>query len=177
MRVTSFIPELVHNGCSIVSGGALGIDGLAHRATLEAQGVTVAVLGSGLLKPYPAAHKTLFKKIIECRGALVSCFPLLTEPKPALFPARNRIIAGLSRGCLVVQAGIPSGALITAQYAVDEGREVFAVPGSLDNPLSVGCHRLISQGATLVTSASDILASFGIMPEPSAKKQAETSTL
>ena len=166
LLVNSFIPELVHNGWSIVSGGALGIDGLAHGATLGAGGTTIAVLGSGLLKPYPAAHKGLFKKIIEQGGALVSSFPLRMEAKPGLFPARNRIIAGLSRGCLVMQARIPSGALITAQCAVDEGREVFAVPGSVDNPLSAGCHRLISQGATLVTAASDILESFGIMPKP-----------
>lgn len=162
--IHSFVPEIVSKGYCVVSGGALGLDGMAHRATIESGGTTVAVLGSGLLKPYPKAHKELFKKLVEHGGALVSAFPLMMEPLPEFFPARNRIIAGLSHGCLVVQAGIPSGALITAQYALNEGREVFAVPGAIDNPVSVGCHKLLSQGATLATCAADIFSGLGALP-------------
>ncbi len=158
--VSMLVCDLVKNGWVIVSGGAVGIDGMAHQATIDADGTTIAVLGSGLLRPYPKVHKNLFTKIIESGGALVSPFPLTMEALPGMFPARNRIIAGLSRGCVVIQAAIPSGALITAQYALNEGREVFAVPGTINNPLSAGCHKLISEGATLVGSAADILDAF-----------------
>ena len=159
--VKTFVPEMVKQGWAIVSGGALGIDTAAHQAALDAGGITIAVIGSGLLRAYPPQNADLFKKIIDSGGTLVSPFPLLMEALPGNFPARNRIIAGLARGCLVVQAAAKSGALITAQYALNEGRDVFAVPGAIDNPLSAGCHSLISQGATIATSAADVLIAFG----------------
>lgn len=159
--VQKLVPELVHNGWGIVSGGALGIDTIAHKETLAAGGITIAVLGSGLLRPYPHGNKELFRKIIEQGGAVISPFPLLMEPLAGNFPARNRVIAGMSRGCIVAQAADPSGALITAQFALNEGRDVFAVPGNIDNPLSAGCNKLISQGATLITGTTEVLASFG----------------
>lgn len=159
--VAHLVPQLVDAGWAIISGGALGIDSYAHTAALKHGGKTVAVLGSGLLKPYPYAHKRLFEEIVASGGALVSSFALQTDPQPGNFPARNRIIAGLSRGCLVIQAGAKGGALITAKFALEQGREVFAVPGSIWEPLSEGCHDLIAQGAMLVRGAEDILSSFG----------------
>lgn len=150
------IPELVVRGCTIVSGGARGADSFAHAVALESFGSTIAVLGSGLLRPYPPENKALFDRICTS-GALVSPFSLLTQPFAGNFPARNRIIAGLSRGVLVLQAGKPSGTYITAQFALEQGRDVFAVPGAVDDPLSVGCHELIQQGAQLVLNAQDIL--------------------
>ena len=160
LAVERIIPPLVEQGYGIVSGGALGIDALAHAATIASQGSTFVVLGSGLLWPYPRSHVRLFKQVVESGGALISCFPLQQEALPGLFPARNRIIAGLSQGCLVVQAARASGALITAYHALHEGREVFAVPGRIDAPLSEGCHSLIAQGALLTTSAEDIFTAF-----------------
>ena len=124
-------------------------------------GKTVAVLGSGLLKPYPLENEDLFRNILNNGGAMVSAFPLLFEPLPQHFPARNRVIAGLSRGCIVIQAAAKSGARITADFALTQGREVFAVPGPIDDLLSAGCHELIGQGAKLTASAADILVEFG----------------
>lgn len=155
------IPELVHNGWAIVSGGALGIDTAAHQTTLGLQGKTYAILGSGLLSPYPQQNKKLFKSIGQSGGAVISSFPLQQEPLAGNFPARNRIIAGLSKGCLVVQAAEKSGALITARYALEQGRELFAVPGNITDPLSYGCNNLIFQGATPVMKPQDILESLG----------------
>lgn len=154
--VDLLIPELVAHKISITSGGAQGVDTLCHEKALAFGGTTVAVLGSGLLKLYPHTNKKLFEKIRE-QGALVSPFSLETDPFPGNFPARNRIISGLSFGCLVVQAQQKSGALITADYALEQGRAIYAVPGPIDDPLSAGCHQLIMQGAQLVTSAQDIL--------------------
>ncbi|MGE0206491.1 MAG: DNA-processing protein DprA, partial [Candidatus Babeliales bacterium] len=159
--IKAIVPSLVAHGWTIVSGGALGADTMAHEAALSSKGITVAVLGSGLLRPYPTKNKSLFQTIYTEGGAVVSPFPLLSDPLPGNFPARNRIISGLSRGCLVVQAAEKSGASITAHCALDQGRDVFAVPGLLNNPLSHGCHRLIQQGAKLVTSAQDILVEYG----------------
>jgi DNA processing protein len=157
-RVTkTLVPDLVAADVVIVSGGALGVDALSHDATLQAGGKTIAVLGSGLLNMYPARNKPLFKKIIDSGGLVLSSFPLLMEPLPGNFPARNRIIAGLSHGSLVVQAAQKSGALITAHYALEQGRDVFAVPGAIDDALSAGCHELIQNGAKLVTCAADIV--------------------
>lgn len=158
--VKNIVPELVAQGWTLVSGGAIGIDSMVHKATLDAQGNTIAVLGSGLLKPYPSSNIMLFKRIAE-QGAVISSFPLQMNALAGNFPARNRIIAGLSKGCIVVQAAQQSGALITARYALEQGREVMAVPGSIDNPLVAGCHALIQEGASLVTSAHDILSLLG----------------
>ena len=155
--ISHFVPSLIQNDWTIVSGGACGADSFAHISVLEGKGSTVAVLGSGLLCLYPSQNTQLFSRIIEQGGALVSPFPLMAKPVPGNFPARNRIISGLSRGCLVVQAAKKSGALITAEHALKEGREVFAVPGRIDDPLSAGCHYIIQQGAKLVHSVNDIL--------------------
>ena len=160
--IKNLIPELVANNWSIISGGALGIDSFAHQETLNSNGKTVAILGSGFLNLYPIQNQKLFEKIIENDGAIVSPFNLNMEPMPGNFPARNRIVSGLSRGTLVIQAAKKSGALITAKYALDQGREVFAVPGLMDDPLSEGCHCLIKNGAKLVTSVEDILQEFDI---------------
>jgi DNA processing protein len=158
--IKKLLPSCIEQGWTLVSGGALGIDTLVHKAAVEARGNTIAVLGSGLLRPYPSSNRELFKKIQET-GAVVSAFPLSMEPLAGNFPARNRILAGLSKGCIVVQAALKSGALITARYALEQGREVGAVPGSVDNPLSAGCHQLIQEGAALIASAEDILTLLG----------------
>jgi len=133
---------------------------MAHRATVQANGKTVVVLGSGLLHLYPASNIRLFESVVSAGGALVSIFPMATQARPGNFPARNRIIAGLSRGCVVVQAAKKSGARITARFALEEGREVFAVPGPIDDELSVGCNALIQEGAKLAGSVEDILIEF-----------------
>lgn len=155
--VNQLVPELILSNWQLVSGGALGIDTMVHRITVERGGSTVAVLGSGLLRPYPVSNKKLFESIISNNGAVISPFSLLTSALPGNFPARNRIIAGLSKACVVIQAAQKSGALITARFALEQGREVCAVPGPINNPLSAGCHYLISEGATTVTKAHDIL--------------------
>ncbi|HLW72613.1 MAG TPA: DNA-processing protein DprA [Candidatus Babeliales bacterium] len=159
--VNAIVPDLVTAGYTIVSGGAQGIDTMVHAVTLKSGGKTVAVLGSGLLRPYPSSNEKLFRSIVESGGSVVSPFCLRMEPMQGNFPARNRIITGLSRGCLVVQAAKKSGALISAHYAMEQGREVFAVPGFIDDELSVGCNTLIQQGAKLVMNAADILEEFG----------------
>jgi len=156
--IKMIIPELVQAGWVIVSGGARGADGYAHQATLDAGGKTVVVLGSGLLKPYPAEHGRLFDAICAQGGAIISSFGVQTTPVPGNFPARNRIIAGLSRGCIVVQAAAKSGTQSTAQHALEQGKDVFAIPGPIDDPLSEGCHALIQQGAKLAQSAQDIIS-------------------
>lgn len=159
--IERLVPDLVHNGWAIISGGARGADAMAHHATLDAGGITVAVLGSGLLRPYPPENQSLFDAIVQKGGALVSPFPLIMESLPGNFPARNRIIAGLSRGCVVVQAAAKSGARITADFCLSQGRDVFAIPGSIDDLLSAGCHALIQQGAKLITKVDDILIEYG----------------
>lgn len=158
--VNKLIPELVANNYTTVSGGALGIDTQVAQTTLDSKGQTIAVLGSGLLNAYPAINKNLFNKISES-GAVISSFALRTSALPGNFPARNRIIAGLSKACVVIEAAKQSGALITAQFALEQGREVCAVPGPIDDPLSEGCHKLISDGAHLITCANDILNILG----------------
>lgn len=155
------VPPLVACNWAVVSGGAIGADAYAHWATIKNNGKTVAVLGSGLCALYPKSNMRLFSAIVQAGGALVSTFPLQAEPLPGNFPARNRVIAGFCRGCLVVQANKKSGALITAQFALQQGREVFAVPGSIFEPLSAGCHDLLAQGAQMATNAQDILQAFG----------------
>lgn len=174
--IADIVPTLVSNGYTIVSGGARGADTMAHTAALQAQGRTIAILGSGLLKPYPMQNKKLFDAITAQGGALVSPFALNAQAMPGNFPARNRIIAGMAQGCLVVQAAIQSGARITAQYALDQGREVFAIPGPVTSPLSAGCHALIKQGAHLVGSAQDILVELGHEPAPVATASQESAS-
>jgi DNA processing protein len=152
----AFSEYLVGCGLTITSGMALGIDAASHRGALKGGGKTVAVWGTGLDKPYPPAHRELAEEI-AAKGLLVSEFPPGTPPLPGHFPRRNRIISGLSVGTLVVEAASRSGSLITARLAGEQGREVFAIPGSIHNPMSHGCHRLIRDGAKLVESAGDIL--------------------
>lgn len=151
-----FAAHLGAAGWTIVSGLARGIDASAHEGALSAGAMTVAVVGTGLDLTYPKAHTALARRI-AAQGALVSEFPPGTPPIGSNFPSRNRIIAGLARGTLVVEAALQSGSLITARLATEAGREVFAIPGSIHSPLSRGCHALIRQGAKLVESAADIL--------------------
>lgn len=162
--VDALVPELVMHGWQTVSGGADGVDGMVHSRTLDAGGTTTVVLGSGLLQPYPEKNIPLFKRVLACGGTIISPFPLMRLPDKGTFPARNRIIAGLSQGSVVVQAAARSGALITARFALEQGHTVFAVPGPINDLLSVGCHALIRQGATLVRSVDDILEEFGEKP-------------
>jgi DNA processing protein len=159
--IEQIIPSLVECGWTVISGGAIGADSYAHRKTVELGGKTIVVLGSGMLFPYPFCNKQLFEEVIEAKGTIISPFALHMVARPGNFPARNRIIAGLSRGCVVIQAGLKSGASITAQFALEQGRDVFAVPGPIDNKLSAGCHALIKEGAKLVHSAHDILEEYG----------------
>ena len=152
-----FAHYLAERGFAITSGLALGIDAAAHRGALRASGKTIAVMGTGIDLIYPSRHRQLAQEIVDNGGALVSEFPLGTSSHASNFPQRNRIISGLSGGTLVVEAAVQSGSLITASYALQHDREVFAIPGSIHNPLARGCHQLIRQGATLVETAQDIV--------------------
>ncbi len=151
-----FAHELAQAGLAITSGMALGIDAAGHEGALAGGGRTVAVFGSGLDRIYPPGHRGLAGRI-AAHGALVSEFPPGSAPRREHFPRRNRLISGLSLGTLVIEAARDSGSLITAQHALEQGREVFAVPGSIHNPLTRGCHALIRDGATLVESVQDVL--------------------
>ena len=159
-NAAAFSSHLARHGLVITSGLADGIDSVAHQAALDAGGNTIAVLGTGVDKIYPARNRGL-ANAIAASGALVSEFPLGTSARPGHFPARNRIISGLSLGTLVVEAGMQSGSLITAGQATEQGREVFAIPGSIHNPMARGCHRLLKQGAKLVETADDIVQELG----------------
>lgn len=160
----AFAAQLARMGFVICSGLALGIDAAAHRGCLAADAGTIAVVGTGLDRVYPPRHADLAAQI-RTQGLLISEFPLGTPPLGRHFPLRNRIISGLSRGVLVVEAGIQSGSLITAHQATEQGREVFAIPGSIHSPNSKGCHSLLREGAKLVDNANDILEELaGILP-------------
>jgi DNA processing protein len=158
----NIVSNLAQNGITIVSGLALGIDSLAHQATLEAKGRTIAVMGCGLDQIYPAVHYGLAQKILESFGALISEYPPGTRPSKFTFPMRNRIISGLSLGTLIVEAGQKSGSLITAKTALDQNREVFAVPGNIYSLTSQGTNQLIQEGAKMITSANDILETLNL---------------
>jgi DNA processing protein len=157
--------DLAAAGLVVVSGLACGVDGEAHRGALEAGGPTVAVLGCGIDRDYPAAHAALARSIAE-RSLLVSEYEPGVEPAPWRFPARNRIVAGLCAATVVVEARERSGALITADFALEEGREVFAVPGEITSALSAGTNALLRLGATPLTAAADVLEAFGVEPAP-----------
>lgn len=161
---------LARAGFTVVSGLARGIDSAAHRGALEAGGRTLAVLGSGVANIYPAEHAGLAEEVVRA-GALISETPPRCPPLPGCFPQRNRIISGLTLGTIIVEAGDRSGALITARLAMEQGREVFAVPGQVDNRASRGCHRLLRDGATLVESVDDVLEQFGPLVEAIPRQQ------
>ena len=161
LQAEKFSRELALNGVTVVSGLARGVDTIAHKIALSNGGQTLAVLGSGIDTIYPEENRPLAEQIATC-GAVISEFPMTTKPDAMNFPRRNRIIAGLSSGTLVVEAGSKSGALITADFAVEQGREVFAVPGNINNPKSFGCNNLIQQGAKLVQCLEDIFDEVGM---------------
>jgi DNA processing protein len=167
INAQQFAAALGDAGLCVVSGLALGVDGAAHEGALQSGAPTIAVVGTGLDRVYPKRHFDLAHRI-AVHGAIVSEYPLGTAPLPAHFPQRNRIIAGLSQGTLVVEAAVASGSLITARLASEMGREVFAIPGSIHAPQARGCHALIRQGAKLVESAQDVLEDLQLAPEDAA---------
>lgn len=168
-----FARYLAQRGLGITSGLALGIDSAAHQGALDADGITLAVMGTGPDRIYPARNRELAHRI-AANGALVTEFPTGVSAQPANFPRRNRIISGLSVGTLVVEAGLRSGSLLTARAALDQGREVFAIPGSIHNPLARGCHALIRQGGKLVEQAQDILEELPPLGSTAAGSPPET---
>lgn len=159
----AFARDLAAAGFGISSGLALGVDAAAHRGALLAEGKTVAVLGTGVDRFYPQRNTALAEQILAADGAIISEMPLGAGPEPGNFPRRNRIISGLSLGVLLVEAAVKSGSLITARLALEQNREVFAIPGSIHNPLARGCHRMIREGATLVETSADIAEQLGAM--------------
>lgn len=169
-----FAAELSRAGFVITSGLARGVDAASHRGTLAAGGRTIAVMGTGISRIYPSRNRPLAAEIVAKGGALVSEFPVGMGPQAYHFPRRNRIISGMSKGVLIVEAALLSGSLVTARHAVEQGREVFAIPGQIEAPLSRGCHALIRQGAKLVESPADILEEFGTVSLP---RQVEFSPL
>lgn len=174
-NAAAFARSLAGGGFVITSGLALGIDGAAHQGALDVGGKTVAVLGTGLQCVYPRRHLTLAASIVERGGALVSELPLDCPPHASNFPRRNRIISGLSLGVLVVEASPSSGSLITARLAAEQGREVYAIPGSIHHPGARGCHQLIRQGAALVESVEDVLQALRGWQHPSASGEPQRS--
>ena len=161
-----FAGSLANSGLTIVSGLALGIDGACHQGTLDVQGDTIAVLGAGLGQIYPQRHQALAQRIVQGGGLLISPWPLFAKPLAYRFPARNRIISGLSLGVLVVEAALRSGSLITAKAAMEQGREVFAIPSSIHNIHAQGCHQLIRDGAILVDQPQQIVAELALQLQP-----------
>lgn len=162
----AFARHLADAGLTITSGLALGIDGAAHQGALAGGGGTIAVFGTGVDRVYPPRHRPLAHSIVNAGGLLLSEFALGSPPKREHFPRRNRLISGLALGVLVVEAAVQSGSLITARLAGEQGREVFAIPGSIHSPLARGCHALIRQGAKLVETANDILEELRWQPRP-----------
>ncbi len=169
-----FSRELSNAGLTIVSGGAMGIDTSVHHAAVEAGGRTIAVLGCGLDIAYPRENQKMFNQIVDQdQGAMITEFPLGAQPEPWRFPQRNRIISGMSMGIVVIEAGIPSGALSTATWAADQGRDVMAIPGNIDREASKGTNGLIKDGAILVDEPADVLRTLGVlvMKSPAAATQ------
>lgn len=160
-----FAKFLSNSGLTITSGLATGIDSAAHLGALEGISSTIAIMGTGADRVYPAANLDLAKRIVESNGALISQFPLATQPLPKHFPIRNLLVAAMSYGTLVVEAGLKSGSLITARLAMENNKEVFAIPGSINNPLAAGCHALIKSGAKLVERGVDILEELEILKD------------
>jgi DNA processing protein len=180
LNARAFARALAEAGVTVVSGLALGIDGAAHQGALDGAAAdalaTIAVVGTGLDRVYPKRHLELAHRIAE-RGMILSEYPLGTPPLPGNFPRRNRLIAALGQGTLVVEAALESGSLITARLAAEQGREVFAIPGSIHSPQSRGCHALLRQGAKLVESAQDVLEDLRFVlpsaPAPALAEEAE----
>lgn len=173
INAQAFSEELSDGGFTIISGLALGIDAAAHAGGLAAASASIAVVGTGLDIVYPARNRDLAHRLAES-GVIVSEFALGTPALASNFPRRNRLISGLARGCLVVEAALQSGSLITARYALEQGREVFAIPGSIHSPLSKGCHLLIKQGAKLVESSQDVLEELGATVRVGAQSEVTT---
>lgn len=172
-----FAEQLSARGICVVSGGAMGVDTAAHQGALYNKTTpTIAVMGTGLFHRYPDHNRQMFEEILEQHGALISEYPLSTSPRPHLFPPRNRIISGLSMGVLVSEASVKSGSLISASYAIQQNREVFALPGRLIDTKSEGCHQLLRQGATLVRHVDDLLAECSELPSTSVTKSASSKS-
>ncbi len=172
--LSGIIPDITDENIAIVSGMAYGIDTISHLLAIKSGGKTIGVNAGGLLKIYPVGNSSITEKISE-NGCIISEFPLNTTPRPRLFPIRNRIIAGISKAVLIVEAELRSGSLITARLGLEQNRDILAIPGRIDSSLSKGTNYLIQQGAKLVTSSSDILAEFGIKKK--VKKKIQIGTL
>lgn len=173
--ISRFIPSLVESGFCIVSGLARGVDAEVHRVTLKSKGKTIAVLGSGVDIVTPMQNKNLYKQIVDNGGLIISEYPMGTEGSKWTFPQRNRIIAGLSQGVLVIEAGEKSGSLITSSLASGYGRDVFAVPGPINSVMSVGVNNLMKRGAIIATGPEDILDHYGFLIKTSAKEKIKLS--